>query len=49
MPPLTVYLEYRTLFLKLGKTIEVQQLDIYYKLNFLYDINGRLIKIIRDD
>ncbi len=46
MPDLKTYLKYRTFFLQLGKNIEVQKLDIYYKLNFLYDKKGNCIRIL---
>lgn len=49
MPDIDTYLKYRNLFLRLGKTIEVHQLDIHYKLNFLYDQEGNLIKILKNN
>ena len=46
MASLQTYLKYRQLFLTIGKNIEVQKLDIYYGINFLYSKDGHLIKII---
>lgn len=40
------YLSFRTIFIQLGFINEVMKLDVHFGLVFLYDKNGKLIKII---
>ena len=46
MPTKEFYLQYRNLFITLNLINEVQQLDVHYKLVFLYSKEGMLIKIM---
>jgi len=46
MASVETYLEYRNLFINLNFIDEVLQLDIYYNLSFLYNKDGKLIKIL---
>jgi len=46
MPPVETYLKYRDIFITLNFVNEIHRVDIYYELNFLYDKNGNLIKIL---
>ena len=47
MPEVDYYLQHRNTFILLGYKQEVQRLDQFYSLNFLYNKTGQLIKIIK--
>ena len=49
MADIATYLKYRNTFLMLGYNIEVNKLDIYYQLMFLYRRDNKLIKIITNE
>ena len=40
------YLKYRNLFIQLGLTYEVKQLDIHFNIILVYSKQGYLIKLI---
>jgi len=40
------YLKMRGLFLRMGFIVEVNQLDIHFKINFLYNKRNQLIKML---
>lgn len=46
MPSKEYYLKYRQTFITLGYSQEVQQLDVYYNLVFLFDKDNRFIKVL---
>lgn len=46
MPTKEFYLQYRNLFINLNLINQVQQLDYHYNLVFLYNQEGKLIKIL---
>ena len=47
MPDVDYYLQHRNNFIILGYKNEVQRLDLFYSLNFLYNKEKKLIKIIK--
>ncbi len=46
MPSKEYYLKYRQTFVILGYHQEVQQLDVYYNLVFLFDKDNHFIKVL---
>lgn len=46
MPSKEYYISVRHIFLMMGYQQEVQQLDVHYNMVFLYDRNGKFIKVL---